>query len=197
MPRRSVRNVITALRALALDVKGKGPDASENIQLTYQLDDVSHQLSQEYGVGYSSGQLGGDFHRIVQLEITNPGGILITECGELVFGTVTRSLAWTDVVSETITTTVTSTTHPALGFGFPRPPRTLIQTGFMPGAAVRDARAGDPVDGQAFLWFANNTMRDFFVPGPTAGGRRFFMFVGSQSVGGATMGVRWREFLVT
>jgi len=195
MPRRSLRNVLTALRALAIDVTGKGPDVSDDVQLTYQLDDVSHQLSQEYGIGYGSANVAGDFHGIIQLQITNPGGIMITECGELVFGIVTRSLAWTDVVSETITTTATSSTHPALGHNFPRPTRTLIQCGFMPGADVRNAQSGDPVRGEAFVWFANNTMRNFFVPGPEAGGERFFMFVRSQAANGANMGIRWREFL--
>jgi len=75
MPRGNKRNIVPALDEAGVDASGKGAQVSDEIQLTYQLDDIGAPLHGYFGTGINVvRQL--NRHACVELSVLNPDGII-------------------------------------------------------------------------------------------------------------------------
>jgi len=76
MPRKSLRNLLAPLRSVSVDITGDGPDVSDDIQLTYQLGDLSHATYAWAGAGIRENAAVGELG-VLTLEVRNPHGLVI------------------------------------------------------------------------------------------------------------------------
>ena len=78
-PRRSKRNILAQLEDVQVDVSGKGATVSDEIQLTYLLDDLRSTAWVTGGTGIFKTAFGANQHGSLQITCRNRRGLLINE----------------------------------------------------------------------------------------------------------------------
>jgi len=190
MPRRSLRNLLRQFRHLGVDVAGKSATVSDEVALTYQLDDVSplrlDATANQYGGSTFVFNVVGNFG-CIELQVNNPGGVRIdfvhvgSSAGLPVSGTVftTQTQRTLLPVVEVMTAELHSSLVPS-------------QSGFRAGNLVF---ADVPPFGYRYI-APDLTLREgllgFFVQGPVDGVPTFFYNVMSRDAF-AVVGLRWTE----
>jgi len=104
MARTSIRNFLTAFRAVGVDDAGSGPEVSEDIQMVYLADDLRESTYIDAGAGGGEGAVVGE-HGFMTLECRVPSGLLVTQVTmtDLLPTDPFEVLAWTSAVLPTVT----------------------------------------------------------------------------------------------
>jgi len=104
MARTSIRNFLTAFRAVGVDDAGSGPEVSQDIQMVYLADDLRESTYIDAGAGGGEGAVVGE-HGFMTLQCRVPSGVLITQVTmvDLLPTDGFELLAWTSGVLPTVT----------------------------------------------------------------------------------------------
>jgi len=104
MARTSIRNFLTAFRAVGIDDAEAGPEISQDVQMTYQVDDLRESTYIDAGAGGGEGAVAGE-HGFMVLECRVPSGLLVTQVTmtDLLPTDPFEVLAWTSAVLPTVT----------------------------------------------------------------------------------------------
>lgn len=183
MGRTSLRNFLTAFRAIRVDDAIRGPEVSDNVQMVYIVDDLRQITNIDAGAGGQEAAVVGE-HGFLALECLVAQGIEVIQ--------VTMSLQtpadgtdirlWTAATLPTVTGAANMlTTLRTTGLqGLPAAPlsislRATIATAAIPAATFR------MVDSQGFVppFFLNN-------------GQFFNVAFGTANTA-VNLGIRWRE----
>jgi len=193
MPRRSVRNLFRQLSQLGVDASGKGATVSDEVGLTYQLDNLSPARSDPtvgyVGVGVTVIGVAGRV-AIMELEVTNTGGILLDAAflGSSLGGAFGGAL-WTTTTPVAIAAPLIMTPELRQGRAHERVD-TIVRTGTaLPAVKPAGAyRFVSPAGAQTDTFFA------LFINGPGAVGANQLVYLLMPNQGVlAVIGMRWRE----
>lgn len=104
MARTSIRNFLTAFRAVDVDDSAAGPEVSQDVQLVYVVDDLRESTYIDAGAGGAEGAVVGE-HGFVTLQCRVPGGLLITQVTmtDLLPSDGLELLSWTSATLPTVT----------------------------------------------------------------------------------------------
>lgn len=104
MARTSIRNFLTALRAVGIDDAQQGPEVSEDVQLVYLVDDLRERTYIDAGAGGAEGAVVGE-HGFMTLQCRVPSGALVTQVTmtDLLPTDGLELLAWTSAALPTVT----------------------------------------------------------------------------------------------
>jgi len=185
MPRRSLRNLFPALRSADVDVSGAGARVSDDIQMTYQMGDLTPYSYSYYGAG---GFILGAPARValMQLEIRGTNGVII-ELANWALSTVT-GYAWIDPTPAAIA----GATVGELGFSEGKPPESIFTKGTLLGSEI----PGSGLSG--FLSYDGNDrsgrgLGGLYIRGVAPGVGKFLKMVNPIPAAGTHCGLRWRE----
>jgi len=184
MARRSLRNFITQLRAMAVDDTELGPNVSEDIQLTYQLDDFSRYTRGEYASGGFFTGVGGD-HQFMQLEVRSPFGAIIESVVFTFLSTTPQSMG---VMLQT-------TAFPIIG----GVERLAISSGPPPDSiALHGVIDAPDIPQNRFMClsdrFGGQGIEGLFIPGRPPGGPSHFFGAFLSGAGSSNnQAIRWTE----
>jgi len=183
MPRVSFRNFLTLFRAVDVDAAERGPDVSEDIQLTYIADDLRQTSSIDAGSGSTEAAVVGE-HGIISLNCRNRRGLEVHQVTMNIlipaFGTTLR--IWTSAVVPTITgpaALLTALRTTGLQ-GLPAAPLSIATAGTILTANI-PATAFRMVDAAGFT-------PPFFINQ----GQFFNVAFGTANLA-VDLGIRWRE----
>jgi len=183
--RRSTRNFVRALSSLEVDDFERGPEVSEDVQLTYIADDVRQTTYVYAGSGATEAAVVGE-HGIMTLEVATTRGILVDQVSMRGGGGAESVIhMWEVAVEPTITGSATVVV-PLQGGGLGDPPafrETRVNTGTILTAAIA-------VGNFRVLSTEGMGFRPFHIRNG-----RFFVLVFGQANTAVDMGVRWRELV--
>jgi len=206
MARRSLRNLVRQFRNLGVDVAGKGETVSDQVQLTYQLDNLTPARADPtvgyLGVGAVVPGVAGRFG-MMELEVNNPGGIAIDAIHMGTGDGISLSGAmWTGQSPVTLINVAVLDPQfvqgTALIRGVPRPlgpGQTVIRSGNI---LLADTPGGNNVGSYWFLSPVGDQTDDFrgiFIQGPTNGVKQYLFIIFSNLSDVCVLGVRFREIL--
>jgi len=184
MARKNLRNFITLFRAVEVDDAERGPEVSQDIQLTYLADDLRQANYIYAGTGGTEAAVAGE-HAIVSLECRNRRGLEVRQISMFVaipgFGEALR--LWTSGTLPTITgaANMLSTLRTTGLQGLPAAPLSVAQQGTILTAAI-PAASFRMLDTAGF-------QEPFFIND----GQFFNVALDTANVIGF-FGIRWREF---
>ncbi len=195
MPRRSLRNLLRQFRQLGVDVRGAGATVSDQIQLSYQLDNMSPvriDPSVGYlGIGFFVLGFANQFATL-ELEVRNPGGILIDSFH-------VGSVGGINVSGQIFTTGTQLTMSNLLANPVPEIRQGTALLGFATGircgtTAVADTpdfayrfSSPSPATGQT------DSFEGMLVQGPSNGVNQFIYCQMGNASDVGVVGARWRE----
>jgi len=173
MPRTSFRNLVELLSGAQIDATGEGPDVSQDIQLIYNVDDLSRYTYTTVGVGIFITPAVGE-NSVIEIEVRNPLGIVVQSAQGYAFTGAAgeNSRAWILNAAQVIT--AAAVVVPGLVAG-PAAVQSVVIGGSI-------AFAGTPAG--AYRW-SNHThaLQGLFVPGPLADGTTNFLTIEASRVG--------------
>jgi len=196
MPRRSLRNLVRQFRDLGVDVAGKGATVSDEVQLTYKLDDLTPARADPtvgyLGVGTVIGGVSNRFG-LMELEVNKPGGIAVDGIHMGTGANIDISGAmWTAQSPVSLNNIVVLTPEFVQGtalIGF----QTVVRSGTI---AKADTPGGNNI---GVYWFASpvgaqtDQFAGVFINGPANGVTQYLFLVFANLSDPAVIGCRWRE----
>lgn len=182
MARRSLRNFITQFRAMELDDTELGPKVSEDIQLTYQMDDFSRYTRGQYAAGgFFSATANNPF---MQLEVRSPFGVIVEYMGFTFLSPTPQAIGfWLQDTANDIEGPVQRlaiTAGPA--------PDSIALFGHILGANIPTNRFAILSDRGAFPG-----INGLFIPGRPPNGPSQFLACFLSGTTSNNFGIRWTE----
>jgi len=199
MPRVSKRDILPALRAVKVDVSGKGQNVSDDIQLVYIVDDIREPLY-AYGAVGEYTDPAANFLHILQLQCLNRRGLIIDEMVGVHSGLVLENHLVVKV--NTSDDPEPNISPPGgkpepLGISEGKPTKAVVVSGEVPKAQFNGTRAGFTVSfgmnsldaGSPVRWCtADGVLKGLFV-----GFNRFLIMMSNQSGADSQWSLRWHE----
>jgi len=183
MARTSIRNFLTAFRAVGIDDAEAGPEISQDVQMTYQVDDLRESTYIDAGAGSAEGAVVAE-HGFLTLQCRVPSGLLITQVSmhDLTPTDGLTLLAWTSGVVPTVTgiATMLSVLRTTGLQGLPAAPLSIASRATIPTANI-------PADTFRFLNTAGFNQPFFINEG------QFFNACFLAANVAVDLGIRWRE----
>jgi len=183
MARTSIRNFLTAFRAVGIDDAEAGPEISQDVQMTYQVDDLRESTYIDAGAGGSEGAVAVE-HGFMTLQCRVPSGLLVTQVtmNDVLPTDGLELLAWTSAVLPTVTgiaAMVTALRTTGLQ-GLPAAPLSISSRATIPTANI-------PATTFRFLNTAGFAQPFFLNEG------QFFNVAFLAANVAVDLGIRWRE----